>query len=187
MSQEQSQEQSTQPLSPELVQVLGDLHIRLSNVEEVLVKAQQIQAKPSEDERRKRTQEYIERDEKSNETYAQIILAIGYAGMFTLWVQLKDSIPAWYYFFTGLLALISVSTFVIYEIIKVGLASYANTKWAEDADLDAWWRQRMKYDEIGRKLWKYFYFPCFATGTAAAALLGMRLLWNCLKAALIFV
>lgn len=187
MSQEQSQEQSKPPFPPELVQVLGDLHMRLSDVEDVLERSKRVQVKSDDDERRKRTQEYIERDEKSNETYAQIILAIGYAGLFTLWVQLKDSIPAWYYFFTGLLALISVSTFVIYEIIKVGLASYANTKWVADADLDAWWSQRMKYDEIGRKLWKYFYFPCFATGTAAAALLGMRLLWNCLKAALIYV
>ena len=186
MNQEQSKEQSKQPLSPELVQVLGDLHIRLSNVEEVLVKAQQLQARPSEDERRKRTQEYIERDVKSNETYVQIILAIGYAALFALWFQLKDSIPAWYYFFTGLLALISVSSFVIYEVIKVGLASYANSKWSEDADLDKWWSQRMKYDEIGRRLWKYFYFPCFATGTAAAALLGIRLLWNCMRSALIY-
>jgi len=181
-----NQEQPEPSFQPELVEVLSDLHVRLAEVEGVLAIAQRPQARPSEDERRKRTQEYIERDEKSNETYAQIILAIGYAGLFTLWVQLKDSIPAWYYFFTGLLALISVSTFVIYEIIKVGLAGYANSKWSEDADLDIWWRQRMKYDEVGRKLWKYFYFPCFATGTAAAALLGIRLLWNCMRSALIY-
>lgn len=182
-----NQEQPKPSIDPELIQVLSDLHLRLTEVEGVLAKAQRLQAQPNEEEWRKRTQEYIERDEKSNETYVQIILAIGYAALFTLWFQLKDSIPAWYYFFTGLLALISVSTFVIYEVIKVGLASYANSKWSEDADLATWWSQRMKYDEIGRKLWKYFYFPCFATGTAAAALLGMRLLWNCLKAALVFV
>ena len=182
-----SNDQPKSPLQPELAQFLSDLHMRLTAVENAMKSMTNSQPSLDQEEHRKRTQEYIERDQKSNDAYVQIVMVIGYGALFTLWIQLKDSMPAWYYFFSGLLALISASMYVIYEVIKVGLASYANTKWTDDADLDAWWAQRMKFDMLALRMWKYFYFPTAVAGIGAAALLAIRLLWNCLKSALAFV
>jgi hypothetical protein len=180
-------EQSKPPFSPELTQILGDLHMRLSDVEKSLIPPAVVQGQAEAAERRRRTQEYIERDQKGMEAYAQIVMVIGYGALFTLWIQLKDSMPAWYYFFTGLLALISASLYVLFEVIKIGLASYANTKWTDDADTDEWWAQRMRFDMLERRMWKYFYFPTAICGVGAAAMLAIRLLWNCLKSALAYV
>lgn len=180
-------EQPQPPFSPELLRALGDLHMRLSDVEKALSQPATARADVEEAERRRRTQEYIERDQKGNDAYAQIVMVIGYGALFTLWIQLKDAMPASYYFFTGLLTLISASMYVIYEVIKIGFASYANSRWTEDADIDEWWAQRMRFDMLALRMWKYFYFPTAICGIGAAALLAMRLLWNCLKAALAYV
>lgn len=128
--------------------------------------------------------DFIDRDQKSNESYTSIIMVIGYGALFTLWTQLKEAMPPWYFFLTGLLALVSAMLFVIFELLKVGVSSHVNTQWTNDKDIGTWFAERQAGGMAVNRFWAFFFYPSVITGVSAGLLLAGRLIWNCLKAAL---
>jgi hypothetical protein len=129
--------------------------------------------------------DFIDRDQKATEAYNSIIMIVGYGALFTVWTQLKESIPPWYFFFTGLLALISTVLFVVYELLKTASSSHVNTKDYEDAN--EWYQARLKANGWVNRLWRFFFYPSVVAGVGSGLLLAGYLVWMCLKAALHWV
>lgn len=56
-------------------------------------------------------------------SYSNIIMMGGYAGLFAIWSFTKDDLAQWQTMLVGLLAVLSVFSFVLFEIYGVWLRS----------------------------------------------------------------
>ncbi|EOX4461723.1 hypothetical protein ACJ5M5_001571 [Vibrio alginolyticus] len=52
-------------------------------------------------------------------SYSNVIIAAGYVGFFTLWSSLKSDLPQWAILSSGALILISLMTFIGFELYKM--------------------------------------------------------------------
>ncbi|MBT0097902.1 hypothetical protein J4H46_04950 [Vibrio alginolyticus] len=52
-------------------------------------------------------------------SYSNVIIAAGYVGFFTLWSSLKSDLPQWAILSSGALILISLMTFIGFELYKI--------------------------------------------------------------------
>ena len=133
-------------------------------------------------------QDFIEQQKKivlssyeQSKSYSNIIMMGGYAGIFAIWSFTKADLEQWQSMTVGLLAILSVFSFVLFEIYGVWLRStqtfnlLKQLKTAEKLGqfpID-YGKDEMKRIETMAKVWPYFFFFTLGTGVLA----GLILLW----------
>lgn len=133
-------------------------------------------------------QDFIEQQKKivlssyeQSKSYSNIIMMGGYAGIFAIWSFTKADLEQWQSMTVGLLAILSVFSFVLLEIYGVWLRStqtfnlLKQLKTAEKLGQFpiGYGKEEMKRIETMAKVWPYFFFFTLGTGVLA----GLILLW----------
>jgi len=112
-------------------------------------------------------------------SYSNIIMMGGYAGLFAVWSFTKNDIEQWQSITVGLLSILSIFSFVLFEIYGVWLRSTQTfnlisqlqeaerlNKFPED-----YGKQEMKRAERLMKVWPYFFFVTLGSGVLAGGIL----------------
>ena len=112
--------------------------------------------------------------------YTNVVMLAGYAGLFALWTLVKDELPRVAVLTTGLLAVISVSTFVLWEVYQMFFRSRYLFRWSEAlmADPDSFPDAAAQYQAwVGKQFiqlkraWRVAFGLSAGTGVTAAAVL----------------
>ena len=135
----------------------------------------------------KELQEFIQKQKEvimtSSEqakSYSNIIMMGGYAGLFAIWGFTKSNLEKWQSMSVGLLALLSVLIFVLFELYGLWFRStqtfnlLRQLKKAERLDKFPadYGKQELKRSEMLAKLWPFFFFSAIATALLAALILA---------------
>ena len=96
-----------------------DVHKRLRALEGQGARAAEVQA--MNDDAARQVEEY----ESRGRAYTQVLLLIGYGGFFALWSQTVDKMSLWMFASTGLGILVSMLTFIAYEVATTYVQSTA--------------------------------------------------------------
>jgi hypothetical protein len=112
--------------------------------------------------------------------YSNIIMMGGYAGLFTIWNFTKSDLEKWQNITVGLLALISVFLFVLFELYGLWLRStqtfnlISQLKIAEKLGSfpSSYGKQEIERTETLSKVWPYFFFSALGAALLAAAILA---------------
>ena len=64
-------------------------------------------------------------------TYTSLITAVGYAGIFGIWSLTREHISPWLTLLTGVLLLISLSTFALFEVFRTFLVNRSLQRFSE--------------------------------------------------------
>jgi len=112
-------------------------------------------------------------------SYSNIIIFGGYAGLFTIWGFTKDNIEKWQSLTVGILAIISIVIFVIFELASAWLRGSQVKKLM--AQLEEAEKMDHFPEEYGKKerehsakfliVWPYFFFGSVLTGIGAGIIL----------------
>mgnify|MGYP001477421189 CR=1 FL=1 len=136
----------------------------------------------------KELQEFVESQKKlvlssyeQAKSYSNIIMMGGYAGIFAIWSFTKNDLEQWQSMTVGLLAILSVFSFVLFEIYGLWLRStqtFALLDQLSKAEKlnkfpDNYAKEEMRRIETMAKVWPYFFFFTLGTGVLA----GLFLLW----------
>ncbi|MGO9380027.1 MAG: hypothetical protein ACLP29_15960 [Dissulfurispiraceae bacterium] len=113
-------------------------------------------------------------------SHANIIIMGGYAGLFAIWNFTKSDLELWQSMSVGLLALISVLIFVLFELYSIWFRQNQTSKLLsqlEEAEKLDKFTVDYKKQEIKRvkkfiKVWLYFFFSALGTGLLAALILA---------------
>lgn len=93
--------------------------------------------------------EWYEKSLEKGREYTEIIVSIGYIGLFTLLSFSKDAIPPTVRGKIAFCALLSLGFFIAWEIIKMLMRSIAEIKYA--------WKERKKETAIICFVWLFFF------------------------------
>ena len=112
-------------------------------------------------------------------SYSNIIMLGGYAGLFAIWNFTKDDLEKWQSFTIGLLAVVSVLIFVVFELISTWLrGKQANSLIIQLNEAEEMHKFPEEYGKSQRetmekymKVWPYFFFGSVITGVGAAGIL----------------
>lgn len=113
-------------------------------------------------------------------SYSNIIMMGGYAGLFAIWNFTKVHLEKWQSISVGLLALISIFIFVLFEIYGAWVRTTQTfsllSQLKEVENLGAfpkdYGKQEFKRSEALAKIWPFFFFSALATALLAAFILG---------------
>lgn len=134
----------------------------------------------------KELQEFVESQEKlvlssyeQAKSYSNIIMMGGYVGLFAIWNFTKDDLKQWQTMTVGLLAILSVFSFVLFEIYGLwlrstqtsGLLRQLNEAKKLNKFPDNYAKEEMRRIKTMTKLWPYFFFFTLSTGVLAGLLL----------------
>ena len=114
-------------------------------------------------------------------SYSNIIMMGGYAGLFAIWSFTKNNIEEWQSITVGLLAILSVSSFVLFEIYGIWLRSTQTFNLLNQLDEaeklnrfpEDYGKEEMSRTKTMAKVWPFFFFFTLGTGVLA----GLFLLW----------
>ena len=109
-------------------------------------------------------------------SYSNIIMMGGYAGLFAIWGFTKSNLAKWQSVSVGLLALLSVLIFVLFELYGLWLRStqtfnlLSQLQKAERLNKfpDDYGKQELKRSETLAKVWPFFFFSALLTALLAA-------------------
>jgi len=112
-------------------------------------------------------------------SYNNIIIMGGYAGLFAIWSFTKNDLERWQSIAVGLLAILSVLSFVLFEIYGIWLRSTQTSnlmKQLQEAEKlntypAEYGKQEMKRVETLVKVWPFFFFVTLGTGVLAGGIL----------------
>jgi hypothetical protein len=112
---------------------------------------------------RRTDKEYMERireQRASQQSYAQLILLLGYGGYFTLWIQTRDLMSLWMFGWTGSMLGLSLLAFIAWELIKA---------WFEGRGMNRLSEGRQSLDDYNTTAIKLNSFWPLGFGVSAAA------------------
>jgi hypothetical protein len=99
---------------------------------------QEIEARRAADEMAEKVQQFrsaikeqIETQHDTAAKYMTVIATVGYAGYFALWTLSKDVLTHWQTSLSGFLGLISLSTFIVWEIFAMITRSKATFRYVD--------------------------------------------------------
>lgn len=101
--------------------------------------------------------------------YVQLILLVGYAGVFTLWVQTRGEMSNWMFASTGALITLSLLSFVGFELYKAFTVGRRLSTITEKDDLEA------EYNKSVERVNKYW-FASFVVSAVSGVTAGLSLL-----------
>jgi len=112
--------------------------------------------------------------------YSNIIMMGGYAGLFAIWSFTKSYLLCWQVMTVGLLSLVSVLTFVLFELYGVWLRGTQTTnlinqlqKAEKLASFPAdYGKQELERSQTLAKVWPFFFFTALGTALLAALILA---------------
>lgn len=110
-------------------------------------------------------------------SYSNVIIAAGYVGFFTLWSSLKSDLPQWAILSSGALILISLMTFIgfeIYKMISVSVQMHRVSKRLQKPDmstLNEIQRIEQKSALISARVWIFTVIPTVLSGFGAGLVL----------------
>jgi hypothetical protein len=112
-------------------------------------------------------------------SYSNIVMMGGYAGLFAIWSFTKEQLVKWQVIAVGLLALLSVLLFVLFEIYGMWLRSVQTftllKQLAKAGQMnkfpDDYGKQERERAESLSRIWPFFFFGALISGLAAAAIL----------------
>ncbi len=113
-------------------------------------------------------------------SYSNIIMMGGYAGLFAIWNFTKLYLVCWQVMVVGLLSLVSVLTFVLFELYGVWLRGTQTTNLISQLQKAEklgsfpadYGKQEFKRSETLAKVWPFFFFTASGTALLAALILG---------------
>ncbi|MGH8428493.1 MAG: hypothetical protein ACRES7_11030 [Gammaproteobacteria bacterium] len=123
---------------------------------------------------------------EQSKSYANIIIFGGYAGLFAVWNFTRDNLEKWQSLAVGLLAITSITIFVVFELISLWLRSNQIKNLIEQLgqakELERFPEEYNK-SEMERAVkfmavWQYFFFGAVLTGIGAAAILIYSFICN---------
>ena len=111
--------------------------------------------------------------------YSNIIIMSGYVGLFTIWNFTRDDLESWQSIMVGLLMLISILIFVIFELYGIWFRStqtfnlLSELQRAEKLDQfpNDYGKQEMKRLEYLSKIWPFFFFSAIVSALLASSIL----------------
>ena len=123
--------------------------------------------------------EVIVSSSEQAKSYSNIIMFGGYAGLFAIWNFTKDDLAKWQSLTVGLLTIISIFIFVIFELISTWLRGrQANTLMAQLREAEGLHKWPEEYGKSEQeimtkymKAWPYFFFCSVIAGAGAAVIL----------------
>ena len=112
--------------------------------------------------------------------YSNIIMMGGYAGLFAIWGFTKSNLEKWQSISVGLLTLLSVLIFILFELYGLWFRStqtfnlLSQLQKAEKLDKfpDDYGKQELKRLETLAKVWPFFFFSAVTTALLAAFILA---------------
>ncbi|HIF6000393.1 TPA: hypothetical protein ACX3F9_002449 [Vibrio parahaemolyticus] len=110
-------------------------------------------------------------------SYSNVIIAAGYVGFFTLWSSLKSDLPQWAILSSGALILLSLMTFIgfeLYKMISVSVQMHRVSKRLQRPDmttLDEIQRIEQKSALISARVWVFTVIPTVLSGFGAGLIL----------------
>ncbi len=110
-------------------------------------------------------------------SYSNVIIAAGYVGFFTLWSSLKSDLPQWAILSSGALILISLMTFIgfeLYKMISVSVQMHRFSKRLQKPDMSSLseiQRIEQKSALINARVWVFTVIPTVLSGFGAGFIL----------------
>jgi peptidoglycan/LPS O-acetylase OafA/YrhL len=156
-------------------QVTGSVNTLIDNVEKI----QRFQAACEADKRIAVFMQLNEKQMGHAANYTNLILVAGYAGFFGFWTTLAPRLPGKLYAVTGLLALLSLITFITWEIVKMiwGQRHLSKTNSIltdhrfAGKQVEMYEAALALYAARSNKVWPWFLIPTLVTGGGAGVLL----------------
>lgn len=121
-----------------------------------------------------------------SKSYSNIIIFGGYAGLFAVWGFTKDNLEQWQSMWVGILAIISIVIFVIFELASAWMRG--NQVKNLMAELEQAEKLHQFPEEYGKKerehsakllkVWPYFFFSAAGTGIGAGVILLCSFIGN---------
>ena len=113
-------------------------------------------------------------------SYSNIIMMGGYAGLFAIWNFTKSYLLCWQAMTVGLLSVVSILTFVLFELYGIWLRATETTNLISQLQkaekLDSfpsdYGKQELKRSQIFAKVWPFFFFTAVGTALFAALILA---------------
>ncbi len=123
--------------------------------------------------------EFVASSYDQAKSYSNIIMLGGYAGLFAIWNFTKDDLEKWQSFTVGLLAVISILIFVVFELISTWLrgkqASSLMVQLNEAEEMhrfpEDYGKSQQEMTAKYMKVWPYFFFGSVIAGVGAAGIL----------------
>jgi len=133
--------------------------------------------------------EIMTRLQASNTSYTNLILAAGYAAFFTFWSSLKSDMPIKLYAISGLLIVLSLLLFIVWEIVKmiwltIALRSIEAKIIPRPANPDMLTKFYQEINELERRIgrfWIWFLIPTIASGVSSGLCLVGFFAWRLAK------
>jgi hypothetical protein len=138
------------------------------------------------------TQQLTERLQSNAMSYTNLIIVAGYAGFFTFWATLAKELPHWLYSLTGFLIMVSLLTFIGWEIFKmiwnaIYLNSIQKQLTAEPpsaATLKNFQAAISKFERSANRVWIWFLIPSVMFGLSAGLCLLGFFAWRIWQSAI---
>jgi hypothetical protein len=156
-------------------QVTESVNRLIENVEQI----QRFQAACEADKRIAVFMQLNEKQMGHAASYTNLILVAGYAGFFGFWTTLAPRLPGKLYAVTGLLALLSLITFITWEVVKTIWGQHhlsktnsilTDPKFA-GKQVEMYEAALALYAARSNKVWPCFLIPTLLTGGSAGVLL----------------
>jgi hypothetical protein len=130
--------------------------------------------------------EIMTRLQSNNTSYTNLILAAGYAAFFTFWSSLKGDMPIKLYAISGLLMVLSLMLFIVWEIVKmiwsaISLRSIEAKIASRSSDPDVVDRLQQEINRFERRIgrfWIWFLIPTITFGISSGLCLVGFFVWK---------
>ncbi len=119
--------------------------------------------------------------------YANVLMSVGFAGLLTAWTVTSASLGKTQNAFIGLMILISLFTFVCWEILKMLAVSYEggslqkviDKPWPDMSSEERRFHIRFEtLDSWFKRAWRWFFLVSFVSGLVAALTLATLLFFR---------
>jgi len=152
--------------------VMDELNHRFEKIEKGLGAVQVGQIEMKSKAQNKEAMELLAKIHTATSNYTNLIMAVGYVGLFTLWSELRGELTGIWFAITGLLITFSLLMFIGWELIKMIRGQKAMSKALKSGyNLD---QIKIVYDEqesLNAKSWPLFLWPTVMSGLGAGVVL----------------
>jgi hypothetical protein len=159
-------------------QRMAELGRRVANLQEFKAAVQY-------DKQIKALQELATQLQSNSNGYTNLVLVAGYAGFFTFWATLSNTLPQWLYLLTGLLIISSLLAFIGWEVIKMIWSTLYFNRVQRDLSRNPgretvarFQNSIQQFVRASNRVWIWFLVPTVALGFGAGACVLGFFVWR---------